>query len=143
VGIVCSEAEYFGGKSGRWELPPFSLPEFLLGNTIAPCALIRRSDYLRTRGYDPGLIHGWEDFDLWLSLIERGDRSVVRIPEPLFFYRWRADSASRRMQSKHWAHAYVRILMNHKRLYARHPRVLPRYLWRTLACAVGGNRLKS
>lgn len=143
VGIVYSEAEYFGGKSGRWELPPFSLPDFLLGNTIAPCALFRRDDYLKTAGYNPNLIYGWEDFDFWLSLIERGDRKVVRIPELLFFYRWRADSMCRRMQSRHWAYSYARILLNHPRLYARHARVLPRYLWRTLACAAGGSRPKS
>jgi hypothetical protein len=72
---------------------------------------------------------GWEDFDLWLSLVELG-RSAARVPEALFEYRVRKGSRSDRMTSRDWRRAYARILRNHPRLFARYPQVLPRYLLR-------------
>jgi len=136
VGIVESEAELFGDTSGPWPRPPFRMPHYLLGNTIAPAALFRKADFARTRGYNPNMVHGWEDFDLWLSLIELG-LGVERLPEVLFFYRQRAASRSRRLSQRHrMAWAYARILLNHKRLYARHPLILPRYAARMAGAAL-------
>jgi hypothetical protein len=74
---------------------------------------------------------GWEDFDLWLSLVEL-DRVAARVPETLFEYRVRTGSRSARMTPADWRRAYARILRNHPRLFARYPQVLPRYLVRML-----------
>ena len=127
VGIVECEAELFGDVSGPWNRPPFRMPHYLLGNTIAPAALFRKADFERTRGYNPNMVHGWEDFDLWLSLLELG-LGVARLPETMFFYRQRPRSRSRKLsQDRRTGWAYARILLNHKRLYARHPQILPRF----------------
>jgi glycosyltransferase involved in cell wall biosynthesis len=131
VGLVECEAELFGDASGPWPRPRFAMPAYLLGNTLAPCALFRVADFRLTRGYDSRLVHGWEDYDLWLSLLERG-RGVVRLSGTLFFYRQRPGSRSRRMTRAHWRASYLRLLVNHWRLYARHPTILPRYLLRML-----------
>jgi glycosyltransferase involved in cell wall biosynthesis len=131
VGIVESEAELFGEREGRWERPPVSMPEILLGNTILPCALFRAEEFRRTRGYNPNMAAGWEDFDLWLSLLELG-LAVERVPEVLFHYRLRPGSRSHRMRPGDWRRCYARILLNHPGLYGRHPEVLPRYVLRLL-----------
>lgn len=131
VGIVDSEATLFGERSGPWQRPPFAMPQLLLGNTLLPCSLFRVADFRRTRGYDPGMERGWEDFDLWLSLLELG-RIAARVPETLFEYRVRAGSRSHLMTPGDWRRAYARILRNHPRLFARYPQVLPRYLFRML-----------
>jgi glycosyltransferase involved in cell wall biosynthesis len=131
VGIVECEAELFGERSGPWLRPRFSMPELLLGNTLLPCSLFRAADFRRTRGYDPGMQGGWEDFDLWLSLVELG-LVAARLPETLFEYRVRRGSRSERMTPAHWRRAYARILRNHPGLFARHPLVLPRYFARLL-----------
>jgi glycosyltransferase involved in cell wall biosynthesis len=129
VGIVDCEADLCGEASGPWLRPPFSMPELLLGNTIAPCSLFRRADFERTRGYDPGMRDGWEDFDLWLSILELG-RSVARVPDTLLHYRVRRGSRSDLMGRRRWPAAYRRLLWNHPALYARHPTILPRLLWK-------------
>ncbi len=131
VGIAETEACFFGGRSGAWPRPLFSMPQLLLGNTLSPCSLFRASDFRRTRGYDPGMESGWEDFDFWLSLVELG-RVAARVPEALFHYRVRPGSRSARMGPADWRRAYARILRNHPRLFARHPQVLPRFLLRLL-----------
>jgi hypothetical protein len=46
----------------------------------------------------------------------------------MFFYRQRPRSRSRKLsQDRRTGWAYARILLNHKRLYARHPQILPRF----------------
>jgi glycosyltransferase involved in cell wall biosynthesis len=85
VGIVYCRAEYFGDRSGPWELPPYGLPRILRENMIFCTALFRRTDWSAVGGFRT-LRHGWEDWDFWLSLIERG-RDVRLIPEALFTYR--------------------------------------------------------
>ncbi|HET7294096.1 MAG TPA: glycosyltransferase family A protein, partial [Vicinamibacteria bacterium] len=131
VGLVETEAELFGDRSGPWDRPGFSMPELLLGNTLSPCSLFRAEDFRRTRGYDPGMERGWEDFDLWLSLVELG-LVATRVPDTLFRYRVRRGSRSDRMTAGDWRRAYARILRNHPRLFLRHPRILPRYALRLL-----------
>jgi chromosome segregation ATPase len=46
--------------------------------------------------YDESWRDGCEDWDLWLTMAERGYRGVI-LPEVLFHYRRRADSMSREM----------------------------------------------
>lgn len=131
VGLVETEATFFGYRSGPWERPPFSMPELLLGNTLLPCSMFRAVDFRRTTGYDPRMEGGWEDFDLWLSFVELG-LVAARVPETLFRYRVRRGSRSARMTAGDWRRAYARILHNHPGLFLRHPRILPRYVLRML-----------
>lgn len=130
VGIVDTEAERFGEQAGLWTRPVFRMPHFLLGNTIAPAALFRRSDFERTLGYNPNMVRGWEDFDFWLSLVALG-RVSERVPEVLFDYRVRRGSRSDLLTPADWRRCYLQLLRNHPGLYAAHPRILPRFALRT------------
>jgi glycosyltransferase involved in cell wall biosynthesis len=56
IGIVYCETEFFGEKSGKWNLPDFSIERVLIMNMIVCSALFRKSDYLETRGYNPNMI---------------------------------------------------------------------------------------
>jgi len=89
VGIVYCEAEYFGDKSGKWNLPEYSEDGMLTMNKIFCTALFRKSDYLETKGYNPNMVYGWEDWDFWLSLIENG-KGVIKLPDVHFFYRYKS-----------------------------------------------------
>ncbi|MCI5161842.1 MAG: glycosyltransferase family 2 protein, partial [Candidatus Electrothrix sp. AX5] len=80
VGIVYCKARFFGDRNGEWQLPEYSLEEMLLNNVIFCTSFFRRADWEEVGGFDPAMIYGWEDYDFWLSLIERG-RQVQRIPE--------------------------------------------------------------
>ena len=86
IGIVYCEVEFFGDKTGRWNLPDFSVERILVMNMIICSALFRKSDYMKTKGYNPNMLYGWEDWDFWLSLIEKGI-GVYKLSDVHFFYR--------------------------------------------------------
>jgi glycosyltransferase involved in cell wall biosynthesis len=86
IGIVYCDVELFGVTTGKWNLPDFSIDKILVMNMIICSALFRKSDYLETKGYNPNMIYGWEDWDFWLSLIENG-KGVYKLPGTHFFYR--------------------------------------------------------
>lgn len=85
IGIVYCNAEFFGEKVGPWILPPFSIEQMKHGNCIFCAALYRKEDYDKTEGYHADMRY-WEDYDLWLSLLELG-LEVYKLPEVYFYYR--------------------------------------------------------
>ena len=119
TGIVYCEAEYFGEKTGKWDLPPYSFEKMLRENKIFCSAFFRREDYDATCGYDPKMIHGLEDWDFWLSLLELG-KKVYRIPKTLFYYRIRANSMVNTLDEEKYAYLRERIYRNHITLYMQH-----------------------
>lgn len=92
IDIVYSQANLFGNKNCRWELPKFNMPDFLLNNCIYVSALIRKSKFDIVGGFDTSLTQ-FEDWELFISLISRGSK-VYQIPEVLFYYRQREDFSS-------------------------------------------------
>lgn len=118
IKIVYCNAEYFGEKHGLWEVPDFSLSQILLGNMIVCTSLYRRSDYEKTTGYNSQMIYGWEDWDLWLSILETGG-TAYRIPKANFFYRIRSGSMVRSLTDEQVQYLKNKIYLNHVSLYSK------------------------
>jgi glycosyltransferase involved in cell wall biosynthesis len=116
TGIVYCEAEFFGERTGKWNLEPYSLPRILLANMIFCSGFYRRADWEQTRGYNSSL-SAWEDHDFWLSIIELG-REVHRIPEVLFHYRRRAGSMVTAVGHDRSIEYLTIMFQNHQQLYA-------------------------
>ena len=116
VGIVYCRAQLFGAVETEWQLPDYSLQEMLKDNLIFCSALFRRSDWQVVGGYDTGMVYGWEDYDFWLSLIERG-REVYRLPEILFCYRVASDSMVRSKEKWQKVAMFKRIYQRHTALF--------------------------
>jgi len=93
IGIVYSEALFFGEKKQKWNLPDYYFNDMLKVNHIFCSAFFRRADYDKTAGYDSNMVHGLEDWDFWLSLIEL-NVTIYKIPEILFHYRIKKVSKS-------------------------------------------------
>ncbi|MBI5455136.1 MAG: glycosyltransferase family 2 protein, partial [Deltaproteobacteria bacterium] len=72
VGIVYSDAGRFGANTGIMEMPEYSRDTMLVRNLIHPSAFFRKADWERAGGYNSNMVYGWEDWDLWLSLIALG-----------------------------------------------------------------------
>jgi O-antigen biosynthesis protein len=121
LGIVYCQAEFFGEKTGRVELPEFNFPGILLGNMIFNSSLYRRADWETVGGYRDNF--HWEDYDFWLSLLEL-DRTVYHIPEVLYFYRQSAHSRSNSLVQQHWVSDYTRLFHTHPKLYQPNIHVL-------------------
>ena len=87
VGVVYSDGEYFGIRSGRWNIGPFDPNRLLNWNYIAACALFRRCIWEQSGGYEEAkVVQGLEDWDFWLGALEHG-WEFAYVPEVLFEYR--------------------------------------------------------
>lgn len=92
VGVIYSDAEYFGQRSGRWQMPEFDLLSLVRGNFISPCALFRKKLWEKVGGYDERMpLTGREDWDFWLHAAYYGAR-FVHLSKVGFDYRVRNDS---------------------------------------------------
>jgi len=122
VGVVFGTVQLFGKLTGAWQQPDFSVKRLLLDNMVVVSALFRRDDFTAIGGYRLSMVHGWEDWDFWLSMVELG-RRFVQVPEATFYYRTRAESRDSKMKSRHKLLMYLSLVLSHKKLYAHHPSV--------------------
>ncbi|HME44412.1 MAG TPA: glycosyltransferase [Syntrophorhabdales bacterium] len=125
VGIVYCLAEFFGDKTGLWELPPYSLEGLLLDNLICNCALFKKRDWEAVNGFNSNMKYCYEDWEFWLSLVELG-RKVYRIPKVSFYYRITDGSRQRSATEEHMVDMRVQVFRNHENLYLENIRVNPR-----------------
>lgn len=92
LNIVYSEAAFFEGKSGKWELPEFNINSFLIMNCIPIFAVIRKNVFEDVGKFDTNLTFT-EDWELWMRIIKKYN-GVYRIPEILYHYRKKNDQSS-------------------------------------------------
>ena len=92
IGVVYTDAEYFGEKAGRWHVQEFDLLSLIRKNFIDVCALYRRALWEQVGGYDEQMPWmGLEDWDFWLRVACHGG-TFFHLPEVGFDYCVRADS---------------------------------------------------
>jgi glycosyltransferase involved in cell wall biosynthesis len=116
IDILYSDAEFFGEKKGKWNIPDYTPENILLQSVIYPGGFFRRKDFDRTKGYDPGMVYGWEDWEFWLSMVELGLK-VHQLKEIYFYYRYSSSSMTRKMTDEQRSYLYKRIYLNHHSLY--------------------------
>jgi glycosyltransferase involved in cell wall biosynthesis len=97
----------FGDESHDWTPERCDFPALLDVNTVNGAALVRRQALEAVGGFDESMRDGCEDWDFWISLVERGHRGHI-LPEVLFHYRRRPGSMSKTMVKD----------AGHSRLYA-------------------------
>lgn len=113
--IVYCQAKLFGEVNQIWELPKYDYDSFIWLNSIFCSAIYKREDYDKTIGYNPNMKYGFEDWDLWLSILNK-DSIVYQIEEPLFFYRTKKSSMTNSTHEK-MRILYATIYNNHKEVY--------------------------
>lgn len=114
--LVYTQGDFFGEEVGKWDLPQYSYENFIWHNCICSCAMYWRKDYDKTTGYNSNMIYGDEDWDFWLSLLNR-DSIVHRIDECLFHYRIRKGSRTVTSLTSNIEKAKRLIYNNHKEVY--------------------------
>ena len=94
IGVIYTDAEYFGERSGRWHVPNFNLLSLVRMNFIDACALYRKKLWEELGGYDEQMVcTGLEDWDFWLRVACHGG-SFLHLPKIGFDYRVRKDSVT-------------------------------------------------
>jgi glycosyltransferase involved in cell wall biosynthesis len=95
-----------------------SFPQLLLVNTVSNAAMVRRDALATVDGFDETMNDGWDHWDLWISLVERGFQGRI-LPEILFTSRRPADPIFHFMTAGD-RHAQCRqqLVERHARSYA-------------------------
>lgn len=93
VGVFFGVPELFGDNGFiKWDIPGFNIDKILTQNYIDACAVFRKVVWKDCGGYDSKMpIQGWEDWDFWLSTVEKGWKFHFTT-EILFDYRVRVGS---------------------------------------------------
>ena len=116
IGIVYSQAMLFGKKNGVCQLPECEIDKMVVKNYIFSCGLFYRRDWEAVGGFKSLMKYGWEDWEFWLSLIEKG-KKAYQIKEPLYRYRIRSNSMSRIMTKEQKVEMHINIIRNHKEYF--------------------------
>ena len=91
--VVYCKWQSFGATRHTRELKYTGYRDLLADNSIFISAMYRRADFERAGGYDDKMRKGFEDWEMWIRLLD-GDSVVIQIPEPLFLYRRKKESLS-------------------------------------------------
>lgn len=119
VKVVSGEVKMFGIRRGLKRMPPHSL-EMLMGqNTLVVSSLFRKSDFLQTRGFNPNMKEGFEDWDFWLSLLETGGE-VRKVDTVALHYRIKKNSRNYSLTTEKMQKLRKQIFRNHQGLYGRY-----------------------
>lgn len=119
VKIVNCNVRFFGIKNGEMKPEPYSIEKLLSENIIVSSSVFRRIDFDNTKGYNPVMKEGFEDWDFWLSILENGG-GVYTINRLEFFYRIKKNSRNNSITSEGFKRLRFQIYNNHKQLYSKH-----------------------
>lgn len=86
VAAVATDFSFFGRDTGHTILKKPTLPKELDSNEMTCTALFRRKALLAVGGYKPEMVHGYEDWEMWINLLKHGWEIEV-LNECLFHYR--------------------------------------------------------
>jgi len=120
IGVVYCEADLFGEKSGKWDLPSYSFETMLLDNIVFVTAMFYKADWEKAGGFNTYMDSGMEDYDFWLSVLAMG-KEIYQIPEILFHYRIKKISRTTQFldNSVQVKEIYNRIYDNHEEFYLK------------------------
>lgn len=96
-------------------LPAPQIKDFMLGNRVGYCSMIRRSVLLEVGGYSPKMVWGYEDLALWFDLLKRG-KTIVTVQEPLWLYRTK-DTSMMTESLKHHDELMAQIAKDNPELF--------------------------
>ena len=120
IGIVYCEAQFFGAKNDKWDLKPATVTNMLAENKLFCSAIFRKTS---CPYYNSEMESGCEDWDFWLSIIEKGAK-IYQIPEILFYYRKYDNQRTQKALSfTNYIKIRINIVKRHKKLYLKQPQV--------------------
>lgn len=117
VSFVGCWTEYFEEKVGIWPTWNPEPPFLLIHNMVTSGGLVLKRDHFLIHGLnDPKMEYGMEDYESVINMVEHGCKGVV-IPKPLYRYRIRAESMSRKFNMYNQLYLYKLIASKHRDLF--------------------------
>lgn len=118
IGVVTTDLRTFGQMDEVWMRPnyPVKIENLKNNNQIYVCSLIRKEAVLQCGGYNTKMIHGYEDWDLWIDIVKRGWK-VGYVNRPLFHYQVKPDGMYNQVKDTWHEWNKEQIRKNHPELY--------------------------
>lgn len=91
IKLIYSRIRMFDGANGSLKLDDFNYDQFIYFNCICNTSMFRKTDFLETKGYNTNMEEGCEDWDFYLSLLQKDD-VIYRLDEELYLYRIHKES---------------------------------------------------
>lgn len=92
---------------------------FLIKNNGLGTSMYRKICWEHVSGYDEKMIHGYEDWDFWMSVLKRNWIMYI-IQEPLFIYRQKTISRNQMALKEFDFELRKYIFIKHKEVYETH-----------------------
>jgi len=108
-----------GLGDGVWEVPDWDPLLLMVTNLHGPTALVRRDKFEDSGGFNEAMREGYEDWDFWITMAERGWRGV-RVRRPLYVWHRHSPRTMIARAGERHAAIYRRMVENHRALYERH-----------------------
>ncbi len=118
IGFVTTWVREFGSRKNLWKTGDFDIPSLLMNNNIHAASIFRKEAWKKSGGYNNSKPTGYEDWEFWISIIEKGYKWAT-IHEELFGYRIREGSGLQFMKENH-ASLYSKLYNNHIDLFRQY-----------------------
>lgn len=122
ISIVTTNYSFFGSSRKSVQLEQYSIEKLMGHNLFINCSMFRREDFDRVDGFNLNMKLGLEDWDFWLSILEKKGTKVKYLDGIHFFYRVKKRSLSRNREAskkKLFDMLKKQIWLNHSSLYAQ------------------------
>ncbi len=116
VAVVTSHIQLFGEVKKVFKPRGGTEYNFLFSNQCPACVMIRKSCWNEIEGYDEKMVNGFEDWEFYIRITQKGWRIHV-IPEKLFFYRQTKKSTYKNYTVKYRPELVNYIVEKHKDWY--------------------------
>ena len=118
IGVVTCFCQTFGLYKQIWHTKGGDIKDFLVNNNCLSGALFRKTCWNTVGGYDEKMKEGYEDWNFWIGITEKG-WNVHVIKYPLFFYRISKSSMYSNTMEKH-PELVKQVVINNKNLYQKY-----------------------
>lgn len=116
IGYVYTHVRFFGSKNFIWKNLEYNFYDLLFNNQPSVCSLMRREAWNEVGGYDEKMKTGYEDWEFWINLGEKGWHGKL-LKKALFNYRKHGTSFIDDAKQKNEENI-VYIREKHKNLYS-------------------------
>ena len=120
IRIVYSRIQFFGHLNKEFKLEAFNPDRIIFNNCIPNTAMYRKSDFVSVGGYKDYMKDGWEDWNMWLSILEiapNKEKCAYKIDEKLYLYRQFESGTRSDFKLKKQNELFVNMIANHPTLY--------------------------
>lgn len=118
VKLVSCRIMLFGDDNQECIMPPYNYYTLLFRrNCFYHSCIYRREDYDKIKvGYNTNMVKGWEDYDFWVSLLDKNDK-VITLDKIHFYYRTKQVSMRTLITTEMEDALRLQIFRNHEEKY--------------------------